>query len=196
MGTYKTRGEAIRSLRKNAGMSQEELAKRLDTTKQTIYKYETGVVTNIPSDRIEMIAKIFGVSPAVIMGWDEQPTPVYDVAAGAGRYNTGYPTDTYDGTLADGETISHVYGTSMEPTLQDGDLVVIRTQPFINYQRQIALVKIDGERDTLKRVEMREDGMALIPDNPDYPERFFTPEEVETLPVRVMGVVVRLIRNI
>ena len=71
MGIYKTRGEAIRSLRIKAGLSQDDLAKKLDTTKQTIYKYEAGVVTNIPSDKIETMAQIFGVSPAVIMGWDD-----------------------------------------------------------------------------------------------------------------------------
>ena len=73
MPKYKTRGEAIRELRKAAGLSQEELARKLDTTKQTIYKYENGIVTNIPSDKIELMSQIFGVSPAVIMGWDDQP---------------------------------------------------------------------------------------------------------------------------
>lgn len=71
MPKYKTRGEAIRELRKAIGLSQEELARRLNTTKQTIYKYENGIVTNIPSDKIEIMSQIFGVSPAVIMGWDE-----------------------------------------------------------------------------------------------------------------------------
>jgi transcriptional regulator with XRE-family HTH domain len=71
MGKYETRGEAIKALRKAAGLSQEELADKLGTTKQTIYKYEAGIVTNIPSDKIELMSQIFGVSPAVIMGWDE-----------------------------------------------------------------------------------------------------------------------------
>ena len=70
MKSYETRGEAIRDLRKKSGMSQEELARRIGTTKQAIYKYENGIVTNIPSDKIEAMSKIFGVSPAVIMGWE------------------------------------------------------------------------------------------------------------------------------
>ena len=74
MGKYETRGEAIKALRKAAGLSQEELADKLGTTKQTIYKYEAGIVTNIPSDKIELMSQIFGVSPAVIMGWDEDET--------------------------------------------------------------------------------------------------------------------------
>lgn len=66
-----TKGERIRKLRTAKGISQSELAKRLNTTKQTISKYEKGIVTNIPSDRIEIMANLFGVSPQHILGWDE-----------------------------------------------------------------------------------------------------------------------------
>lgn len=52
-----TKGERIKLLREKANMTQEELAKVLNTTKQTIYKYEQSVVTNIPSDRVERIAE-------------------------------------------------------------------------------------------------------------------------------------------
>lgn len=64
-------GERIKTLREQFNMTQDELADRLGTTKQTIYKYETGVVTNIPSDKIEEMARIFGVTPSYLMGWDE-----------------------------------------------------------------------------------------------------------------------------
>lgn len=67
-----TIGEKIRSLRESAGMSQTELASRIHTTKQTIYKYETGIVTNIPSDKIEQIASIFDCSPSYLMGWTDE----------------------------------------------------------------------------------------------------------------------------
>lgn len=57
-------------------MSQDELAQKLSTTKQTIYKYEMGIVTNIPSDKIEKMALIFHISPAYIMGWTDEITSV------------------------------------------------------------------------------------------------------------------------
>lgn len=66
-----TKGEKIKKLRISEGLSQIELANMLNTTKQNIYKYESGIVTNIPSDKIEQIANIFKVSPCYIMGWDE-----------------------------------------------------------------------------------------------------------------------------
>ena len=65
-----TKGERIKLLREKANMTQEELAKLLNTTKQTIYKYEQSIVTNIPSDRVERIAEVLNSTPAYIMGWE------------------------------------------------------------------------------------------------------------------------------
>lgn len=69
------KGKRIKFLREKINMSQDELAQKLNTTKQTIYKYETGIVTNIPSDKIEKIASIFHTSPAYIMGWTDEIVP-------------------------------------------------------------------------------------------------------------------------
>ena len=47
----------------------EELAKKLNTTKQTIGKYEKNIVTNIPSNRIEKLAQVLDTTPEYILGW-------------------------------------------------------------------------------------------------------------------------------
>lgn len=73
-----TKGERIRKLRIEKGITQESMAKLLNTTKQTISKYEKGIVTNIPSDRIEDMAKLLDTTPEYILGWKEvkkKPTP-------------------------------------------------------------------------------------------------------------------------
>ena len=64
------KGERIKSLRESKNITQTELAEMIGTTKQNVYKYENGIITNIPSDKIELMAKIFDVSPAYIMCWD------------------------------------------------------------------------------------------------------------------------------
>lgn len=69
-------GQRIKHLREAAQITQEELAKQVGTTKQTIYKYENEIITNIPLDRLELIAKIFHVSPAYLIGWDMMNDPV------------------------------------------------------------------------------------------------------------------------
>lgn len=67
-----SKGDRIRDLRKSKGITQSEMAKLLHTTKQTISKYEKGIVTNIPSDRIEAMARILETSPEYILGWEEE----------------------------------------------------------------------------------------------------------------------------
>lgn len=66
-----TIGEKIKLLREEAKLSQGELAEKANTTKQNIYKYEKGIITNIPSDRIELIANALSTTPAYLMGWNE-----------------------------------------------------------------------------------------------------------------------------
>ena len=65
------KGERIKYLREKNEISQDELAFMLKISKQAISKYENGIVTNIPSDKIEQMANIFNVSPAYIMGWEK-----------------------------------------------------------------------------------------------------------------------------
>lgn len=64
-------GQRLRELRTQAGLTLDEAGKRIGASKQTLYKYETGIITNIPLDKIEELAKLYRVSPAEIMGWDE-----------------------------------------------------------------------------------------------------------------------------
>lgn len=68
-----TVGDRIKKLREDRDMTQVELADKIDASKQTVYKYENNVVTNIPSDTIEKIAKVFNVSEAYLMGWEIEP---------------------------------------------------------------------------------------------------------------------------
>ena len=65
-----TKGDRLRALRENAGLTLEEVAERLSITRQAIYKYEKNIVTNIPSDRIEALAKLYHSTPEYIMGWE------------------------------------------------------------------------------------------------------------------------------
>ena len=66
-----TIGDRIKSSRIAKGATQEELAKALNTTKQTIYKYENNIISNIPSDKIEAMASFLCVSESYLMGWHE-----------------------------------------------------------------------------------------------------------------------------
>lgn len=64
-------GDRIRELRIKLDIPQIELAEKCNISKQTLYKYENNIVTNIPLDKIELLAKWLRTSPAYLMGWQE-----------------------------------------------------------------------------------------------------------------------------
>ena len=65
-----TKGDRIKQARIEKGITQDELGRLCETSKQNIYKYETGKITNIPSDMIEKIGNALDVSPCYLMGWE------------------------------------------------------------------------------------------------------------------------------
>ena len=68
-----TVGERIRQTREEKRISQTELA-------EAIYKYENNIISNIPSDKIEAIAKYLSVSPAYLMGWNDNEIASVDTS--------------------------------------------------------------------------------------------------------------------
>lgn len=64
--------ENIKKYRLKKGLTLEALAELVGTSKQTIQRYESGVIGNIPSDKIEKISEILTVSPAILMGWERE----------------------------------------------------------------------------------------------------------------------------
>ena len=67
-----TIGQRIKLARERKDMTLDEVAKRCNTTKQTIFKYENEIVTNIPYDKIVLLSNALEVSPSYLFGWDEK----------------------------------------------------------------------------------------------------------------------------
>lgn len=67
-----TVGERIKERRIALGIRQDALADRLGILKQTLYKYENNIITNISSQKLEAFARELGVSPGYLMGWEEE----------------------------------------------------------------------------------------------------------------------------
>ena len=63
-------GDRIRYYRELAGLTMEELAKKTGVQKSAINKYEKGVVTNIPINRVVLIADALGVEPVALTDWE------------------------------------------------------------------------------------------------------------------------------
>jgi transcriptional regulator with XRE-family HTH domain len=75
-GVKMTLGERLRQRRELLRKTQDDVAAAAGTTKQAIYKYETGIVTNIPLDKIDLIAAALETTPQYLLGWTETKNPV------------------------------------------------------------------------------------------------------------------------
>ena len=62
-------GNKIRFFRQKRGMTQSQLAEAIGETRQTVYKYETGIVKTVPHPKLEKIASVLGCTPAELAGW-------------------------------------------------------------------------------------------------------------------------------
>ena len=99
-------GKRIKELREKRAITQTDFAKAIGVSKQTLYKYENGIVTNIPSDRIEIIAKALNTSPSNLMGWEQTI-----------RNNADAIYDQYIDAINEGKTVGSM--TVHEATLLD-----------------------------------------------------------------------------
>ena len=73
-------GNRLKALRLAKGYTQEDVGKIISRTPQNIYKYEKGVITNIPLDIIQQLADLYGVSPAYICGWTDSKSDIERIA--------------------------------------------------------------------------------------------------------------------
>lgn len=63
--------ENIKKYRKLNKLTLEQLAKSVGVSKQTIARYETGEIKNIPYDKIIAIAEKFRITPGELMGFED-----------------------------------------------------------------------------------------------------------------------------
>ena len=119
---------------------------------------------------------------------------VYRASAGEGAYNDTYTDETI--TVDDGYEYATVVGESMLPELRDGDIVKILRQTETT-PHDSTLVKVDGEHATIKFVEIVENGVWLRASNKEvFEDKFFSIQEVMTLPVTILGKVVSFERKL
>lgn len=207
-------GERIRNLRIERNITQTELASKIHATKQTVYKYEQGIVTNIPYDKIELLARALDTTPAYLMGWEDKNAS-FDIFSIPGIE----PLPEMEkkpllGTIACGEPIlaeeniedyipvpksNHCdfllrcKGNSMiGARVHDGDLVCIRQQPTVE-NGEIAAVLIENEA-TLKRFYRYGDTVVLRAENLDFPDLEYKDSQLEG--IRILGKATHFISRI
>lgn len=82
-----------------------------------------------------------------------------------------------------------VKGDSMEPKMSDGDVVIVRKQETAQ-TGDVAIVLVNGDEATVKKIRIMDNGIMLIPFNTKYDPWMYTAEDIEKKPVRIIGKVV------
>lgn len=202
-------GDKIRELRRQNHWNQEELAEKLNkkfglkVDRAMVSKWETGYQTPVIYT-ISCLAKLFDVSLDFLNGNEDS---ISNDSSGfkipvLGYVRAGIPIEAVEEIL-DYEEISNkmarqgeffalsIKGDSMEPKFSEGDVVIIRKQETVE-NGEYAVVLINGNDATVKKFYKLENGIKLLSTNPSYDPFFYTADEVDSLPVRVIGKVVEL----
>ena len=196
-------GLKIKKERLRNNLSQEEVAKAIGSTKQAIYKYESGIVTNIPTDKIAKMASVFGVTPAYLMGWDAEPSQdafrtiavkrlpmLGNVACGDPIFADENHESFVDANSdIDADFCLTAKGDSMiNARIFGGDILFVKHQSMVD-DGEIAVVLIDDDA-TVKRVYYDKENniLTLVPENPLYKPMRYMGEQLDH--IRIIGKVV------
>lgn len=82
-----------------------------------------------------------------------------------------------------------VKGDSMSPRIMEGDVLIVKQQPDAE-SGDLVIAQVNGNASTCKRLVKHSDGISLVSFNPSYAPMTFTNEEIENLPVRILGIVI------
>lgn len=210
-----TFADRLRELRIRKNMTQGELSKATGLTQSAIAMYETGK-REPKIEVMELLADYFNVDMNYITGKTDKTTMLSASAIDAidvikipllGRVVAGDPQEaiqeadefiyipSMNHRRSDDYFALRVNGESMEPNLMDGDIAIVHIQPDVD-SGQIAVVLIDNQDSTVKRVFITPDGITLVADNPAvFKPTFYSNEACTTRPVKVIGRVVSIQRE-
>ena len=194
-------------MREEKGLSQDALAKLTGyTDRSSIAKIEKGLV-DLQQSKIELFANALGTTSRELVGWDdESPQDNKGVIVNVlGRVAAGIPIEAVE-NIIDTEEITEdlartgkffglrIQGDSMEPDIHNGDTVIVRQQEDAETD-EIVIALINGNDGVCKRLKKYQNSIALVSVNANYEPMYFTKEEVEMKPVKIIGKVVELRRK-
>lgn len=191
-----------------SGKTQKEVAADLGFNQTTFNTWCVGKI--LPSvGKIQKIADYFGIGKTNLL--EDKPyqspkefsfvtIPVFaSVSAGTGAFADGNIegyTDIPISMARKGDFFGlRVDGDSMEPTIHDNDIIIVNREG-IPRDGQIVVAVVNGDEGFCKRFIRHENGIGLMSDNPLYRQMIFSKDEVENKPVRILGTVTRIIRDI
>lgn len=212
-------GLRIRAERQNKHLTLKELGALVGISESTTQRYEKGQIKSVDINIMKKFADALEIPTERLLGWDESGSPAAPQDASAplssdrrkiaripvlGRVAAGIPIEAieniedyeerYISVLEDPHDYFalRIVGHSMEPRIWDGDVVIVHKQDDVD-SGQIAVVLVNGDDATVKQLKKSSSGITLIGLNPTvYSPHFYTADEVISLPVRILGLVVEV----
>lgn len=202
--------DKIKSLAEKKGIKISFLCDRLGLTRGYFNDVKRGK-NKISSERIAKIANLLDTTYEYLTDETDNPERIAKKIKVFGEVAGGLPIsqiDNFDPSDADSwEEITtemsksgdyfalRIKGNSMNPEMREGDVVIVRYQSTVE-SGDIAIVAINGDTATCKKVKFVDDGLYLISYNPEYQPMFFSNKEIASLPITFLGKVVEVRRTI
>lgn len=203
----KSIGERIKEARKSAGLTQLELAKKTELSRSYIGDIEKDRY-NPSVSTLQLIATATNTPLEDLLPSTKTVSPT---GRGVripvlGRVVAGIPIEAVEEILdyeeitpelaATGEFFAlQVKGDSMLPKLEEGDVVIVKKQADVE-TGDIAIVLVNGDEATIKQVKKVNGGIMLYGFNPDvYEPHFYSNQQIEELPVQILGKVIESRRS-
>ena len=187
-----TRLEKFQTLCNDRGISINRLEQEIGVSQGSLRKIDT----NMPkADKIFALAQYFQVPMEYFFEETHKERPLYRASAGQGAYNETYTSESVS-MGEEGYEYATVVGDSMLPELRDGDIIKIEPTAETS-PKDYTLIKIDGDDCTIKFVEIVESGIWVRALNKEvFEDRFYSIQDVLTLPITIVGRAVALRRDL
>lgn len=193
-------GKKLEEIRKNKNYSQRKLGLKAGISYATISRIENGL--NTPdTETLKKITNALNVPLNILL--DEKVVHKIPVL---GVIPAGLPLEAVEEIL-DYEEITpemaskgeyfglKVSGQSMAPEIKHGDIVIVRKQNSFE-SGDICVIIVNGYDATLKTVKKESSGITLLGYNPAFPATYYSAEDIEMLPVKIIGKAVEVRRSL
>lgn len=178
-------GERIKKRRKQLKMSVDELAEKLGKNRATIYRYESSEIENMPITILEPLSKALNVSPAYLMGWEEEEKTeseyiYYPTSISAGATITAEAVEEYQvdkitipdslmGKWAGNKDIfiMRVNGDSMNCIMPHNSIIAVKEVGLSELKNGDIVVYSQDNEYAVKRFYRDENKLIFRPDSTD-----------------------------
>lgn len=196
----------LKEVRKNSKMNQTDLSKMLGVTQATLSGWENEKF-EIDNNSLIKCSEIFNVTTDYLLGREEKTAPSSTRKKGIkipvlGRVQAGIPVEAIEEILGYEEITEEmasqgeffglkIRGDSMLPRMVEGDVIIVRKQSNVD-SGDIAVVLVNGNDATVKKIRKTESGIELVPLNPSFDIQYYSNSEIESLPITIIGKAVEL----